>query len=141
MVPNIEGSMCVVAMQGSVAPPGSGTASRTKCTFGAQETRPDPSVGGRRPLGIPALEDKIVQSAVGEALAAIYKGDFLDVSCGFQPGRSTQQARRGERRPATFDCLGLRYYCRKTRNGHLTVKRKTQGKRMTHRLKELRAGA
>jgi group II intron reverse transcriptase/maturase len=48
--------------------------------------------GGRRPLGIPALEDKIVQSAVGEVLAAIYEVDFLDFSYGFRPGRSTHQA-------------------------------------------------
>ena len=38
--------------------------------------------GGRRPLGIPALEDKIVQGAVAEVLSAIYEVDFLGFSYG-----------------------------------------------------------
>ena len=48
--------------------------------------------GGRRPLGILALEDKIVQGAVAEVLNAIYEADFLDCSYGFRPGRSAHQA-------------------------------------------------
>ena len=46
--------------------------------------------GGRRlrPLGIAALEDKIVQRAVVEVLNAIYETDFLGFSYGFRPGRS-----------------------------------------------------
>ncbi|MBM3477448.1 MAG: group II intron reverse transcriptase/maturase [Armatimonadetes bacterium] len=48
--------------------------------------------GGQRPLGIPALEDKVVQSAVAELLAAIYEVDFRDFSYGFRPGRSAHQA-------------------------------------------------
>ena len=48
--------------------------------------------GGRRPLGIPALEDKLVQSAVAEVLGAIYEADFLPFSYGFRPGRSAHQA-------------------------------------------------
>ena len=48
--------------------------------------------GGRRPLGIPALEDKIVQSAVAEVLSAIYEVDFLGFSYGFRPGRNPHQA-------------------------------------------------
>jgi group II intron reverse transcriptase/maturase len=48
--------------------------------------------GGERPLGIAALEDKIVQSAVAELLSAIYEVDFLDCSYGFRPGRSAHQA-------------------------------------------------
>lgn len=50
--------------------------------------------GGERPLGIAALEDKIVQGAVGEVLSAIYEVDFLDCSYGFRPGRSAHQALR-----------------------------------------------
>ena len=50
--------------------------------------------GGRRPLGILALEDKIVQGAVAEVLNAIYEADFLDCSYGFRPGRSAHQALR-----------------------------------------------
>lgn len=50
--------------------------------------------GGERPLGILALEDKIVQGAVAELLSAIYEADFLDCSYGFRPGRSAHQALR-----------------------------------------------
>jgi group II intron reverse transcriptase/maturase len=48
--------------------------------------------GGQRPLGVPALEDKIVQRAVVEALNAIYEQDFLGFSYGFRPKRSPHQA-------------------------------------------------
>jgi RNA-directed DNA polymerase len=48
--------------------------------------------GGQRPLGLPTLEDKIVQSAVAELLSAIYEVDFLGFSYGFRPGRSPHQA-------------------------------------------------
>jgi group II intron reverse transcriptase/maturase len=48
--------------------------------------------GGQRPLGILALEDKIVQGAVAEVLSAVYEADFLDCSYGFRPGRSAHQA-------------------------------------------------
>jgi RNA-directed DNA polymerase len=48
--------------------------------------------GGQRPLGILALEDKIVQGAVAEVLSAIYEADFLDCSYGFRPGRSAHLA-------------------------------------------------
>ncbi len=48
--------------------------------------------GRQRPLGVPALEDKIVQRAAVEVLNAIYETDFLGFSYGFRPGRSQQQA-------------------------------------------------
>ncbi len=48
--------------------------------------------GRQRPLGVPALEDKIVQRAVVEALNAIYEQDFLGFSYGFRPKRSPHQA-------------------------------------------------
>ncbi len=44
--------------------------------------------GKWRPIGISALEDKIVQGAVREVLEAIYEQDFLDCSYGFRPKRS-----------------------------------------------------
>ena len=48
-----------------------------------------PKADGRlRPLGVAALEDKIVQRAVVEVLNAIYEADFLGFSYGFRPGRS-----------------------------------------------------
>jgi RNA-directed DNA polymerase len=45
-----------------------------------------------RPLGIPALEDKIVQKGVTRILNAIFEPNFLDGSYGFRPGRSCHQA-------------------------------------------------
>src|SRR6516225_5488846 len=51
--------------------------------------RPD---GRLRPLGIAALEDKILQRAVVEVLGAIYEQDFLGFSYGFRPGRKPHDA-------------------------------------------------
>ena len=52
-----------------------------------------PKADGRlRPLGIAALEDKIVQRAVVEVLNAIYETDFLGFSYGFRPGRGPHDA-------------------------------------------------
>ena len=52
-----------------------------------------PKADGRlRPLGVPTLEDKIVQRAVVEVLNAIYEADFLGFSYGFRPGRSQHNA-------------------------------------------------
>jgi len=48
--------------------------------------------GRQRPLGIAALEDKIVQRAVGTVLAQIYEEDFWGFSYGFRPGRSQHAA-------------------------------------------------
>ncbi len=50
------------------------------------------SDGGKRPLGVTTLEDKIVQSAVAEVLSAIYEADFLGFSYGFRPGKSPHHA-------------------------------------------------
>src|SRR5262252_987874 len=52
-----------------------------------------PKADGRlRPLGVTALEDKIVQRAAVEVLNAIYETDFLGFSYGFRPGRSQHRA-------------------------------------------------
>jgi RNA-directed DNA polymerase len=48
--------------------------------------------GRLRPLGIAALEDKIVQRATVEVLNAIYEADFLGFSYGFRPGRGPHDA-------------------------------------------------
>src|SRR6202521_1046777 len=48
--------------------------------------------GKQPPLGIAALEDKIVQRAVVDVLNAIYEQDFLGFSYGFRPGRSQHDA-------------------------------------------------
>lgn len=47
--------------------------------------------GRQRPLGVAALEDKIVQGAVAEVLNAIFEEDFLGFSYGFRPGRKAHQ--------------------------------------------------
>ena len=48
--------------------------------------------GHPRPLGVPTLEDKLVQRAVVRVLQAIYEVDFLGFSYGFRPGRGAHQA-------------------------------------------------
>ena len=48
--------------------------------------------GKLRPLGIAAVEDKIVQQAVVMVLTPIYETDFLGFSYGFRPGRNQHQA-------------------------------------------------
>lgn len=48
--------------------------------------------GRQRPIGLPTLEDKIVQRAVVEVLNAIYECDFLGFSYGFRPKRHQHQA-------------------------------------------------
>ncbi len=50
------------------------------------------SDGGRRPIGIPTLEDKIVQGATAELLSSIYEADFLGFSYGFRPRRGPHHA-------------------------------------------------
>ena len=55
--------------------------------------------GKDRPLGIPALEDKLVQLACAKLLTAIYEQDFLDCSYGYRPGRGALDAVRD----LTFD--------------------------------------
>jgi RNA-directed DNA polymerase len=48
--------------------------------------------GKLRPLGIPTLEDKLVQYAVAQVLSAIFEADFLPCSYGYRPGRSPHHA-------------------------------------------------
>jgi len=48
--------------------------------------------GRQRPLGVAALEDKVVQQAVATILNQIYEEDFRGFSYGFRPGRSQHQA-------------------------------------------------
>ena len=48
--------------------------------------------GQTRPLGIPTIEDKVLQRAVVMLLEPVYEQDFLDCSYGFRPGRNAHQA-------------------------------------------------
>ena len=76
--------------------------------------------GRQRPLGVPTLEDKIVQRAVVAVLDAIYETDFLGFSRGFRPERSPHQALdaltvgierkkvNGDGAPSSRDPSGLR---------------------------------
>jgi group II intron reverse transcriptase/maturase len=62
--------------------------------------------GGRRPIGKPAFEDKIVQRAVAMLLEAIYEQDFSDCSYGFRPGRSPHHALRDLRTHCMEEGIG-----------------------------------
>lgn len=48
--------------------------------------------GKRRPLGIPTVRDRVVQSAARLILDPIFEADFLDVSYGYRPGRKAHEA-------------------------------------------------
>lgn len=48
--------------------------------------------GAKRPIGMPTLEDKVLQRAVVMLLSPVYEQDFMDCSYGFRPGRSCHQA-------------------------------------------------
>ena len=55
---------------------------------------PKPGSAKKRPLGIPALEDKLVQAGIVKILQAIYEQDFIEDSYGFRPERSCHDALR-----------------------------------------------
>jgi retron-type reverse transcriptase len=52
----------------------------------------DKADGSKRPLGVPALEDKLVQRATVEVLNTIHEQDFQGFSYGFRPGKSAHNA-------------------------------------------------
>jgi RNA-directed DNA polymerase len=62
---------------------------RAKPTRRVLIPKPD---GRLRPLGVAALEDKVLQRAVVEVLNAVYEADFVGFSYGFRPGRSPHDA-------------------------------------------------
>jgi len=57
----------------------------------------------QRPLGIPTIEDKVLQSSVRKVIEPIYEEDFKDFSYGFRPGRSQHQAIDMMFRKVSFD--------------------------------------
>src|SRR6185295_783402 len=60
--------------------------------------------GKQRPLGIPTIEDKIVQGAVVALLTPIYESEFQDCSYGFRPNRNQHMA---------LDAIGKMILCSK----------------------------
>jgi RNA-directed DNA polymerase len=63
--------------------------------------------GGKRPLGIPTIADKVLQAGVRSVLEPIYEKEFKNFSYAFRPNRSTHQAIDYMTRKITFD--GIRY--------------------------------
>jgi RNA-directed DNA polymerase len=61
------------------------------------------SGGGRRPLGIPTVRDRVVQAAAKIVLEAIFEADFLPCSFGFRPKRNATQALETLRKRAYRD--------------------------------------
>src|SRR5215469_2497525 len=56
-----------------------------------------PGKVGTRPLGIPTVEDRLLQRAVARILEAVFEADFLECSYGFRPGRNPHDALRALR--------------------------------------------
>jgi len=52
----------------------------------------DKADGSKRPLGIPTVRDRIIQTSTKEVLESIFEADFLDCSYGFRPNRSAHDA-------------------------------------------------
>ena len=97
------------------------------CRYRAPPVRrvhlPEEGTNKTRPIGIPTLEDKVLQRAVLMVLESVYEQDFLDCSYGFRPGRSAHQA---------LDALwqGLR-----AQRGRWVVRRKAAKSRFTRTLR------
>lgn len=53
---------------------------------------PKPGKAEKRPLGIPSVEDKLIQLMLKKILEGIYEANFMDYSYGFRPGRSCHDA-------------------------------------------------
>jgi RNA-directed DNA polymerase len=56
-----------------------------------------PGKVGTRPLGIPTVEDRLLQRAVSRILEAVFEADFLECPYGFRPGRNPHDALRALR--------------------------------------------
>jgi RNA-directed DNA polymerase len=64
--------------------------------------------GGKRPLGIPTYEDKLVQRATLMVLEQVYEQEFYECSYGFRPGKSAHQALtaiKRETREKNINCI------------------------------------
>ena len=99
--------------------------------------------GRQRPLGIAALEDKIVQQALVGVLQEVYEEDFLGFSYGFRLGRNQHMTLDAIyvaiTQPETFDFLGFTHICAKRKaNGGFALRHKSIAKRLRAKLKEVR---
>lgn len=63
--------------------------------------------GGRRPLGIPSFEDRLVQDRMAKVFSAIWEPEFRECSYGFRPGRGAHDALRAVHR--AFMSEGMQY--------------------------------
>ena len=61
-----------------------------------------PKIGGKRPLGIPVVADKLLQTAGAKILEAIYEQDFKEYSHGYRRGRGPQDAALSLRKRIQF---------------------------------------
>ena len=62
--------------------------------------------GKQRPLGIPSLEDKLVQKAVAKVLEGIYEQDFMPTSYGYRPNTGAQKAVKEVSKELTYGKYG-----------------------------------
>jgi group II intron reverse transcriptase/maturase len=62
--------------------------------------------GKTRPIGVSCIEDKLVQGALYEVMAAVYEQDFSDCSYGFRPKRSAHDALRAVNQMVFFEKIG-----------------------------------
>ncbi|TNL00721.1 group II intron reverse transcriptase/maturase [Kosakonia cowanii] len=62
------------------------------------------AIGGMRPLGIPVIEDRVVQAAVKIVIEPLFEASFKDFSYGFRPRRNAQQALREIYKWLNFKC-------------------------------------
>ena len=95
--PGVDGMTCQDIIDG----PGASASSRElrkSCAPARYRPQPVkrvyiPKPDGRlRPLGIPTVKDRIVQTAVLLVIEPIFEADFLDSSYGFRPGKNAHQA-------------------------------------------------
>src|SRR3982074_1872384 len=59
-------------------------------TLGARVIIPKPNGGGERPLGIPTIRDRVIQTAAKLVLEPIFEADFEDNAYGYRPVRATE---------------------------------------------------